>query len=96
MIRVHQQSVLEVLHDFDFFLHSGFLRGTTLGATSLALDLPFVLLGGLLSCFVPLLLSDSIEHFFTPENHMERVNAERRLRAVIRDGIFNPPGAITG
>ena len=27
---------------------------------------------------------------------MERVNAERRLRAVIRNGILDPPGAVTG
>ena len=27
---------------------------------------------------------------------MERVNAERRLRAVIRNGILDPPGAIAG
>ena len=27
---------------------------------------------------------------------MERINAERRLRAVIRDSIFDPPGTVTG
>ena len=27
---------------------------------------------------------------------MERVNTGRRLRAVIRDGILDPPGTVTG
>ena len=96
MFWVHQQRVLGILHDLSFFLRSGFLHGTTLGTAFPSLGLPFVLFGGLLSCLVPLLLSNSVEDFFTPGNHMERVNAERRLMTVIRNSILDPPGTIAG
>lgn len=94
MLQVHQQWVLGILHDLGFFLRGGFLHGATLWTALLALALSFVLFSRLPPCFVPLLPSDGVKDFLTPGNHMERVEAERRLRTVIRNGILDPPGSI--